>query len=53
MIDMTIAKPRKNNEQVGDPQPNMCLDDDVVDRNYKILENLREDNQFYVVEFFN
>ncbi|XP_059434288.1 uncharacterized protein LOC132167356 isoform X2 [Corylus avellana] len=46
------GKTKKNNEQVGDPQPNMCLDDDVVDPDYKIfLENLREDNQSYVVEF--
>jgi hypothetical protein len=45
------VKTENNNEQVGDPQPNMCLDDDVVDPDYKIfLENLREDNQSYVVE---
>jgi hypothetical protein len=41
----------KNNEKVADQQHNMCLDDDVVDPDYKtFLENVREDNQSYVLE---
>jgi len=40
---------KKNNEKVADQQHNMCLDDDVVDPDYKIfLENLREDNQSWL-----
>ncbi|XP_059450497.1 uncharacterized protein LOC132181334 isoform X2 [Corylus avellana] len=41
------GKTEKNNEQVGDPQPNMCLDDDVMDCDYKIFfENLRVGGNF-------